>query len=303
MVTNKHYYSFGSEMPNKSYTPNNYRYGFNGKEKDDEIKGSSGTSYDFGARVYDSRLGRFFSMDPVYRLYPFQSPYLFASNNPIKLIDLYGEGSDDPVAPDKAVRKTVAVIIITTYIQTQEGTLKAGESITDYMGTVYTVGTKTTKGDAPFSNRTYEGTQSLIFFKDPKGKYWLKEGTIIGSPNIKSNPFETTGRKTNAGISAYNGEHPETFDNAYANRILQIFNNANNKEIDPDKDVITGITVTYELKKGSKITDKEIEKMQKTIDKDLKKIYGDKTVININVIKDSPQQRISITSDTEELKK
>jgi glutamyl-tRNA(Gln) amidotransferase subunit D len=33
-----------------------YRYGFNNMEKDDELKGS-GNSYDFGARIYDPRVG------------------------------------------------------------------------------------------------------------------------------------------------------------------------------------------------------------------------------------------------------
>ncbi len=34
-----------------------YRYGFNGKEKDDEIKGEA-NSLDYCARIYDPRVGR-----------------------------------------------------------------------------------------------------------------------------------------------------------------------------------------------------------------------------------------------------
>ncbi len=41
-----------------------YKYGFNGKEKDDEIKGN-GNSQDYGKRIYDSRLGKFLSVDPI----------------------------------------------------------------------------------------------------------------------------------------------------------------------------------------------------------------------------------------------
>jgi RHS repeat-associated protein len=67
-----------------------YMFGFNGQEKDNEIKGT-GNSLDFGARVYDSRLGRFLSLDPVQQNFPFQSPYLFASNNPVYLIDMEGK--------------------------------------------------------------------------------------------------------------------------------------------------------------------------------------------------------------------
>ncbi|MFK7059864.1 hypothetical protein V3Q90_06970 [Flavobacterium oreochromis] len=53
-----YYYPFGSLVPNRhgSSKPNGYRYGFNGKE-DDQIKGE-GNSYDFGARIYDPRIGR-----------------------------------------------------------------------------------------------------------------------------------------------------------------------------------------------------------------------------------------------------
>ncbi|MDZ7848345.1 MAG: RHS repeat-associated core domain-containing protein [Owenweeksia sp.] len=40
-----------------------YRYGFNGTEMDDEVKVNN-NSYDFGTRVYDTRIGRFLSMDP-----------------------------------------------------------------------------------------------------------------------------------------------------------------------------------------------------------------------------------------------
>ena len=57
-------------VPNRNYSSPAYRYGFNGKEKDDEVKGS-GNSYDFGGRnIYDSRTGRFNSIDPLYRKFP-----------------------------------------------------------------------------------------------------------------------------------------------------------------------------------------------------------------------------------------
>jgi RHS repeat-associated protein len=66
-----------------------YRFGFNGKEKDDEIQGD-GNSYDFGARIYDSRLGRFLSMNPIYKEHPQLSEYQFAGNTPIWTIDIDG---------------------------------------------------------------------------------------------------------------------------------------------------------------------------------------------------------------------
>lgn len=67
-----------------------YSYGFNGKEKDDEVKGS-GNSIDFGERMYDTRLGRWLSIDLKVRKYPFVSPYCYAVNTPILFIDVEGE--------------------------------------------------------------------------------------------------------------------------------------------------------------------------------------------------------------------
>ena len=63
-----------------------YRFGFNGKENDNEVKGT-GNSVDFGARIYDSRLGRWLSVDPLQVKYPDKSPYNFCSNNPIIFVD------------------------------------------------------------------------------------------------------------------------------------------------------------------------------------------------------------------------
>lgn len=66
-----------------------YRYGFNGQEKDNEVKGE-GNSYDFKFRVYDPRIGRFLSIDPLTESYPWNSPYAFAENRPVDGIDLEG---------------------------------------------------------------------------------------------------------------------------------------------------------------------------------------------------------------------
>jgi RHS repeat-associated protein len=66
-----------------------YRYGFNGMERDDEMKGL-GNSYDFMFRMYDSRLGKFLSVDPLAADYPWNSSYAFAENDVIRSIDLEG---------------------------------------------------------------------------------------------------------------------------------------------------------------------------------------------------------------------
>ena len=60
-------------------------------EKDDEIHNVEGSSYDFGARIYDSRVGRWLSVDPLEAKYPYLNPYNFVANSPLMYIDPDGE--------------------------------------------------------------------------------------------------------------------------------------------------------------------------------------------------------------------
>ncbi len=64
-------------------------FGFNGKENDNEVKGV-GNQQDYGFRIYDPRIGKFFSVDPLTKKYPWYTPYQFAGNQPIWAIDLDG---------------------------------------------------------------------------------------------------------------------------------------------------------------------------------------------------------------------
>lgn len=82
------YYPFGSLMPGR-WAGTDYRYGMQGQEMDDEIKGH-GNSYAFEYRIHDPRLGRFLSVDPLEGEYPWNSPYAFAENRVIDGKDLEG---------------------------------------------------------------------------------------------------------------------------------------------------------------------------------------------------------------------
>lgn len=66
-----------------------YRFGFNGQEKDDEVKGN-GNSIAFQYRIHDSRIGRFLSTDPLEKNFAWNSSYAFAENDVIRSIDLEG---------------------------------------------------------------------------------------------------------------------------------------------------------------------------------------------------------------------
>jgi RHS repeat-associated protein len=71
-----------------------YRYGFNGKENDDEVKGV-GNELDFGGRIYDPRVGRWLSVDPQRMASPGETPYRFGHSNPIQFKDPDGNWEED----------------------------------------------------------------------------------------------------------------------------------------------------------------------------------------------------------------
>lgn len=68
-----------------------YRYGFNGMERDDEVKGE-GNSYTTFFRQYDPRLARWKSIDP--KSVAWDSPYSFSRNSVLVFNDPLGDCPD-----------------------------------------------------------------------------------------------------------------------------------------------------------------------------------------------------------------
>jgi RHS repeat-associated protein len=83
------YSPFGVTLDGRTMQNDFYRQGFNGMEKDDEVKGE-GNSYDFGARMYDARSGRWLTIDALAAKYPSLSPYNFVANSPLIYVDFDG---------------------------------------------------------------------------------------------------------------------------------------------------------------------------------------------------------------------
>ena len=84
------YSPFGVQLDGRTMENGEYRYGFNGMEMDDEIKGK-GNSYTTHFRQYDPRVGRWLSIDPKARKYPATSPYVFSANSPNIFTDPGGD--------------------------------------------------------------------------------------------------------------------------------------------------------------------------------------------------------------------
>jgi len=88
LITYSNYYPFGLEQPNRNFQSTEYTFGLNGQEEDREWLNSQAISFKY--RVYDPRLSRFFSVDPIALKYPWWTPYQFAGNNPIAAQELEG---------------------------------------------------------------------------------------------------------------------------------------------------------------------------------------------------------------------
>lgn len=84
------YYPFGMLAPARNAATDIYRYAYNSKEYDSEWNNKTGAMYDYGFRIYDPRVGRFLSVDPLFREYPYFSSYVFAGNQVIHSTDLEG---------------------------------------------------------------------------------------------------------------------------------------------------------------------------------------------------------------------
>ncbi|MGI8597798.1 MAG: RHS repeat-associated core domain-containing protein [Chitinophagaceae bacterium] len=74
----------------KFITTKLYRYGYNGMEHDTEINGED-NSYTTEYRAYDSRLGRWYSVDPKISMQPWESPYSAMNNSPLWRNDPNGD--------------------------------------------------------------------------------------------------------------------------------------------------------------------------------------------------------------------
>ncbi len=86
VISANDYDMWGYYLENRAYNTTNTKNKFTGKERDSE------TSYDyFGARYYDSRVGRWGATDPLFEKHIQFTPYNYVLGNPLILIDPDGK--------------------------------------------------------------------------------------------------------------------------------------------------------------------------------------------------------------------
>ena len=107
IISASDYSPFGVELANRTWSVEEYRNGFQKQEMDKELW--DGAMY-YKYRVEDPRLGRFFSVDPLYAKYPYNSNYAFSENVVINAVELEGSESVITIVIDSPQNVAVATI-------------------------------------------------------------------------------------------------------------------------------------------------------------------------------------------------
>jgi RHS repeat-associated protein len=173
-------------VPNRHKAGDDYRYGFQGQEKDDEIRGGEGNSINYTFRMHDPRVGRFLSIDPLFREYPHNSTYAFQENKLGLGTELEGRELQEHIwlATDAAIHPngvgahimgfgeglsdTVVGIwdAVTSPVKTVKGT--GNLIVWGVVGSQFskqvdnTLGTSSTEAGDAFLNSVYNGGNNLI---------------------------------------------------------------------------------------------------------------------------------------------
>ena len=88
VVSLSDYYPYGMTEPGRNWNAGDYRFGYTGHEKENDLaEGVYTTEY----RLLDARLGRWMSVDPAWIKYPDLSSYNYCEGNPMMFVDQEGE--------------------------------------------------------------------------------------------------------------------------------------------------------------------------------------------------------------------
>ena len=88
VVSLSDYYPFGMTEPGRSWNAGDYRFGYTGHEKENDLaEGVYTTEY----RLLDTRLGRWMSVDKLAGEFAGMSPYNYCAGNPVVMVDSDGK--------------------------------------------------------------------------------------------------------------------------------------------------------------------------------------------------------------------
>jgi RHS repeat-associated protein len=247
IVNASDYTPFGAAMPGRMSNASSSRYGYSGMEKVDEMHGNSGDSYDFGARMYDARLGRWLSVDPLATINAAWSTYCGMDDSPIALNDPDGKNAGITIDGN-------TITVSTTIHITGEGATaeKAAEmqagimqywgaapgTYTDEAGKVYNVKFDIkvevmTPGDGTCCQNPENVNDNVVVLHDHDAN-----GDYTSHVNYAGN-IGNWGNNESAETYAHEVGHMFKLDDAYVNVQTAVMTNPN--------DPVTGIGPVYSI--------------------------------------------------------
>ncbi|MES2557359.1 MAG: RHS repeat-associated core domain-containing protein [Bacteroidota bacterium] len=174
------YSPFGVTLSGRNFTltgAEKGRFGFQGQENDNEIKGE-GNSVNYTYRMHDPRLGRFFAVDPLTDKYPWYSPYQFSGNKVIQFVEL--EGLEEGVSGSNSGNAFV-------------------DATSDYFGAIWS---DLTNPSPVMSSGIYYGTGDVEKGNQAMGEFF----SVLGGMISPENAITTSGIYFGAGDS-YKGKY------------------------------------------------------------------------------------------------
>jgi hypothetical protein len=198
VLTYSDYDPFGTQQTGR-YGGEDYRYGFQDQEMDNEIKGQ-GNSLNYEYRMHDSRIGRFFAIDPLAPSYPHNSVYAFSENRVIDGVEL--EGLEFKNANADQVEKSLRDLLADPIKINQAG---AGTCVIAAVTYIWLKNESDKRILQVSHSLFFNGSTQINDFKISPSQYLQKQNPSGGSSSSKSQEDENhnrVGRNFEAGTEA-----------------------------------------------------------------------------------------------------
>ena len=223
-----HYYPFGG-LFGESTGGATQPYKYNGKELD-RMHGLD--LFDYGARHYDATLGRWFTVDPMGEEYYNISPYVYAANNPVRLIDPNGMFLDDYQLDrlgNMHLIKRTNDDYHTIYATTTEGDIDKNNSIQVEKSFIDLKQTETLQGK--YSSAADGNNATVSFSVDTYTTFDIGQATRFFE--FAANNTDTEWSQTNTSTENVNGSFLKTShsDNAEVGQSALISNIISNNQV------------------------------------------------------------------------
>jgi RHS repeat-associated protein len=208
-------------VPNRHGSSSSYRYGFQGQEKDDELKGE-GNSLNYTFRMHDPRVGRFFAVDPLFKKYAYNSVYAFSENRVIDSLELEGLESVIYTLANDGTKWTTSELKLKVAGPLGNGVLVKFQKKDEYA--IFSYGSEMPTGSTGVDfTKQYEDTH--LNSKGEHTSYYCggESFTTIGYGHANQSPEDA--KKYPEGTAISNKDAEDLFSTDYSQRKVNVLSN------------------------------------------------------------------------------